>query len=172
MQGRDPLMSSDRMDWQTPEDFLDLVRKVAPIYLDPATSLDNPTRAQNFIAPPRDALAEEWPVGGLCYVNPPYGRALSKWAPKIAQYPGDLISLVPARTETKWFQALALGCSWVVFWGRRIKFKGATSGAPFPSAVFYKGADPLSFLRTFAGFGMVFPCPQTTDKLMRSYLKR
>jgi hypothetical protein len=86
------LLSSERQDWRTPEWFLELVRNVAPIAMDPATTLANPTRARRFYAPGLDplmptfgcwgacGLAAEWlamPTHGLTFVNPPYGAHLS-----------------------------------------------------------------------------------------------
>src|SRR5689334_8272167 len=101
-----PLMSSAKGDWQTPDKILDLVRKLAPIGLDPCTSPDNPTRARLFYYRPSPMEAEKlasspagrlqayleissltdglqlpWGVekNELIYVNPPYGRSVGKW---------------------------------------------------------------------------------------------
>lgn len=96
---RDPLAalnSSERMDWRTPLWFLDLVRQVGPIVLDPATTRHNPTGAQTFYAPDGVPLADlfpatrgtsgwqgpcglagGWTPSGLVFVNPPYGAHLS-----------------------------------------------------------------------------------------------
>lgn len=83
------LLSSKRQDWRTPEWFLDLVRRVGPIGLDPATSPANPTFAEQFFAPAPpilpvfgrwlgdDGLRCVWPVDRLTFVNPPYGPHLS-----------------------------------------------------------------------------------------------
>lgn len=85
------LNSSERMDWQTPGWFLDLVRRVGPIVLDPATSHRNPTGAQFFYSqgcgpgrPPTGSvllggcgLSGVWTPSGLVFVNPPYGAHLS-----------------------------------------------------------------------------------------------
>jgi len=87
------LHSSERQDWQTPEDpILVRVRKVGPIVCDPATSPSNPTRARSFYAPlpthGRTALGTPgtwiatcglrgaWPTTGLTWINPPYGAHL------------------------------------------------------------------------------------------------
>lgn len=83
---------SERTDWQTPEDVLDLVRLVGPIVLDPCSALSNPTAALMFYArrsPPstplmvrggvwmgQDGLAAILPTIGLSFWNPPYGRHL------------------------------------------------------------------------------------------------
>jgi len=81
-------------DHRTPEYFLDLVRKVAPIYYDPASQQSNPTGAEVFSYMDPDGrprtrcrehgaasvgyggLTQQWASVGLTYVNPPYGRHL------------------------------------------------------------------------------------------------
>lgn len=81
-------LSSELHDWRTPPWFLDLVRGVGPIVLDPATSPDNPTRADTFFAPGLTSASEgrhlgecglrgDWSRVGLAFINPPYGRYLS-----------------------------------------------------------------------------------------------
>lgn len=71
------LLSSSRQDWRTPSWFLGLVREVGPIALDPATSPDNPTRAERFYTRPDCGLREPWVRDGMAFVNPPYGPHLS-----------------------------------------------------------------------------------------------
>lgn len=94
------LLSSERMDWRTPREFLDLVRAVRPILIDPCTSPENPAGAQLFAARgigpnttasgtciAGDGLAYAWHLlalearrhglEGLAFWNPPYGAHLS-----------------------------------------------------------------------------------------------
>lgn len=146
--------SSERHDWQTPDEVLERVRKVAPIWLDPCTVAENPTGAHIWIAPPTDALAMEWSENGsgLTYINPPYGRALGAWSERIAMEAAmrrEIIALVPARPETQWFRRMRLKSDVVAFAERRIKFKGATDTAPFPSAFFYYGTRISAFRDAF-----------------------
>ena len=73
-------LSSNRQDWQTPGWFLDLVRRVGPIALDPCTTPDNPTRAWNYhsLGNTDDCgLYASWARNGLAFINPPYGAHLS-----------------------------------------------------------------------------------------------
>jgi hypothetical protein len=87
------LLSSERQDWRTPEWFLDLVRLVFPIGLDPCAGRGNPARArlwgvQHSMSPPGawagptlDGLVTFWARAitddeGF-FANPPYGPHLS-----------------------------------------------------------------------------------------------
>ncbi len=81
-------LSSARQDWRTPFWFLDLVRMVGPIILDPAGTIDNETGAKYRYARMDNAcgpagylgscgLAGYWGRDGLAFINPPYGAHLS-----------------------------------------------------------------------------------------------
>lgn len=164
------LHSSVKHDWQTPESFLGLVRQVGPIALDPCTSADNPTLARQFCSPDGrsgdigfaswDGLSCSWHLtkgNGLTFVNPPYGRSLPDWMTKcrVEAYLGcEIIALVPARPGAKWWQRTFEDATATLLWRGRIKFKGATAGAPFDSTVFYFGDRVSGFMDAFAGCGL------------------
>ncbi len=173
------LMSSANPNWQTPPGFLDVVRRMGPIGLDPCTTPDNPVGAGSFyhalptdckvcaeIPPAGDGLALSWvsPVGhswpapkGLVFCNPPYGRGLGAWSAKMrdeAKRGAEIIGLLPARTDTKWWQDVTSADA-VCFWRGRLKFVGAPHAAPFPSAVPYWGPRAVEFRRIFSEFGWV-----------------
>lgn len=130
------------MRWRTPGWFLDLVREVAPIVLDPASAEDNPTGAAQFFTPEHNGLALPWPAIGLVFVNPPYGQHLSGdvepyrlitkkdkktgsvwivgfgtgWAKRMASHTGEGLYLVPCRRETEWWRELNDWCDWRCEW--------------------------------------------------------
>jgi len=142
--GGGTLHSSDRQDWQTPDDVLDVVRQVAPIALDPCTTPDNPTGAQCWIAPTSPlgcglTHSRGWSqlaCGGLVYVNPPYGRECAVWVNRCVAEGSlglPIVLLVAARPGSRWGQRLLASADAVCFWRGRIKFRGATAGAPFDS---------------------------------------
>lgn len=78
---------SGKTTHQTPEWFLEMVRQIGPIMLDPATAPDNPTDAKHIhtqtISDAGDVIGScglraKWAVrGGLVFINPPYGPHLS-----------------------------------------------------------------------------------------------
>lgn len=152
--------SSDKMTWETPDNFLELVRQVSRegcIELDPCTTRDNPTRAIFHFTPDDDGLTEDWSCGGLVFCNPPYGRALGAWAAKMveeARLGCEILALVPARTGVRWFQPL-WAADELLMWRGRIKFKGATAGAPFDSAVAYFGPRSRRFREVFGPHGQL-----------------
>jgi hypothetical protein len=149
------LLKSEKQDWNTPPQILELVRKVGPIGLDPATTPDNPVQAYEFMALPKwNGLSEPWDpqlTDSLVYCNPPYGRALKDWAARFADEGRkgcELITLTPARPDTRWWRHMTTA-DVICFWRGRIKFVGAPAPAPFPSAICYWGKRPGKFAEVF-----------------------
>ena len=151
------LLSSVDMGWQTPQSELAYVRRVGPIGLDPCTTRDNPVGAPSYFALPNDGLILEWTGLGLVFVNPPYGRELPAWINKCtisAEAGVEIIALVPARTDTRWWHGMTPDA--ICFRKGRIRFVGAPSSAPFPSAYVYWGQNPSEFKDVFIDIGQVF----------------
>lgn len=162
----DTLMSSANPNWETPDEFLSLVREVfgGDIGLDPCTTSENPTRAVWIRTPPVEGhdnpggLDHAWetPPGfpGV-YMNPPYGRGIAPWVRKARDEGAggtEIIALLPARPDTKWFQDVWTAPV-VCFWKGRLKFRGADNSAPFPSVVPYWGHRPARFVEVFCRHG-------------------
>ena len=154
-----------RDDWQTPECALDRVRKVAPIRLDPCSSGDDLVGAYHSCT--EGGIEFSWSdfmhtglqsLWGLVYVNPPYSHA-SEWAAKVAGEASqkiEIVSLVPARPDARWFYRLAWDTAQAIcFWKGRLRFVGAPSSAPFPSAFVYHGERPWAFEAAFHDAGKV-----------------
>lgn len=136
------MMASAKQDWNTPGCVLDRVRLVAPIALDPCGNENSIVGAWREFRLDRgeDGLALPWMPhsgGGLVFVNPPYSTALKPWMAKCWNEAADgaaIVALVPARTDTGWF-GYPWSCQALCFWRSRLRFLGAPSSAPFPSAV-------------------------------------
>lgn len=135
-------LASGSMHWRTPEWFLDLVRRVAPIGVDPCGGEGNPCRAERQIlqGPPGTpcGLSSPWDrrPGTLAFVNPPYGPFLSGpvdpdyvhrrkgqvigrgrgWAKRIVRDPGPWMALVPSRTDAEWYHTLLDDCDATLLW--------------------------------------------------------
>jgi phage N-6-adenine-methyltransferase len=130
---------SDVHSWETPEKlFADLQHEFA-FELDVCASAEN-AKCPRFFSRDDDGLTQIWE--GICWMNPPYGREIGRWIQKAyesAQSGATVVCLVPARTDTRWWHDYATKGE-VRFLQGRLRFGGAQSGAPFPSAIIiFKG---------------------------------
>jgi phage N-6-adenine-methyltransferase len=114
-----------RQDYETPREFLVAVERVfGPLKVDLAST---PANAK---APARldDSLAVPWPVGPLCWLNPPFAR-IGPWAAKCASSGARVLLLVPASVGANWYAEHVHGRALVLALQGRISFDGI---APFP----------------------------------------
>lgn len=135
--------SSNKDDWETPWWLVKaLERRLSIPYfdLDPAASSEN-KKARAFYDGIEGLDGLKMPWNGYVFCNPPYS-GIAQWVKKGYEEAksgrANVTMLIAARTDTRWW--------WdYVRWGRvsfikgRIKFVGATSGAPFPSAIVHFG---------------------------------
>jgi hypothetical protein len=155
------MFTSATPEWYTPNHILDLVESVfGHIDLDPCSNSNNPTEANvpalNYWTQADNGLIQPW--HGKVYMNPPYGDEIGAWVQRLIRayneqeiYEG--IALLPARTDTAWFQPL-FDFS-ICFVRGRLRFSGADNSAPFPSAVVYLGADTTVFSDYFHAIGRI-----------------
>jgi hypothetical protein len=151
------MFTSRSCEWFTPPNIVErAVALLGAIDLDPCSnSQGHPnvpaarhyTRAQN-------GLERSW--YGRVYLNPPYGRAIRQWVQKLVRayelgQVTEALALLPARTDTGWFQLVAQYP--ICFVRGRLRFSGAEHAAPFPSMLVYVGPDPENFARVFADIG-------------------
>ncbi len=155
------LMSSDRPDWNTPPEFMERVYRVGPVALDPCSNPTSIVKARTAwsLENGDDGLAHSWIAYAgreLVYVNPPYGREIAAWMAHCFDNAGEVIALVPARTDARWFASYCWAASRICFVRGRLKFLGAPSSAPFPSAVVYWGQRYAQrFAEVFGEIGKV-----------------
>jgi phage N-6-adenine-methyltransferase len=156
------LLSSVKHDWRTPDEVLSLVRRLGCIDLDPATAPDNPTGARRFYTAADNGLRQSWESTGIVYCNPPYGRALGPWAKKMRDEGSrnEIVALLPARPDTRWFQEYVTTASALCFWRGRMTFEGAPAPAPFPSVLAYWGDRWPAFSKVFKGYGWIVLPPR------------
>lgn len=121
---RQVLFSSMTDRWSTPRDLYAVLDKEFKFNFDPCP-LDGET---DGLAP----LFCDW-RGKRVFCNPPYGHGLDKWLNRGLE--ADLaVFLLPARTDTKWFQEIALPKATEIRFVRgRLRFGDAKNTAPFPS---------------------------------------
>lgn len=152
--------SSASAEHYTPPIIIDaVVACLGTIDLDPCSDSGDPPNIPARTHYTADGLTKPWT--GSVYMNPPYGEEIKDWVTKLCdeherQDGGvtEAITLVPARTDTKWF--LRLRDYVCCFIEGRLTFVGNDDPAPFPSAVFYLGEDIGKFHHYFAPMGDIW----------------
>lgn len=131
----DVMFSSATDLWSTPQDFFDKLNAVFCFETDVCALPEN-AKCSRFYTPEQDGLAQEWT--GVCWMNPPYGRAINAWVEKAydsAKSNGaTIVCLLPARVDTRWWHDYCAKGE-VYFVKGRLKFGDSRDSAPFPSAV-------------------------------------
>lgn len=169
--GQNPLaihFSSESPEHYTPASILSAVQEVFGTIpdLDPCSN-SGPcpnVKARTHFTEAENGLEQPW--HGRVFLNPPYGRVIGEWTRKIRQEwqlgkVKELIALLPARTDTEWFNDLSRDTDDVVFcflFGR-LTFVGNTDPAPFPSLVAYFGPKHDLFAHVFASLGGLWMRP-------------
>jgi phage N-6-adenine-methyltransferase len=128
------LYSSLTPEWPTPSGVFQALDAIYHFELDACATPENATCAQ-FFTPEQDGLRQEWT--GTVWLNAPYGREIGRWLRKAlesSQQGATVVCLVPARTDTAWWQDLCMQGS-IFFIRGRLRFGDAANAAPFPSAV-------------------------------------
>ena len=133
----DAMFSSATDMWATPQAFFDKYHAAYKFQTDVCAIPDN-AKCSNYFTPEQDGLAQDWT--GVCWMNPPYGRAISKWVAKAAAAANEngatVVCLLPSRTDTAWWHDhVAAHATRIEFIRGRLKFGSAKHSAPFPSAV-------------------------------------
>lgn len=118
------LFSSASDEWSTPQDTFNSLN-------DEFGFVDDPCPLGGGI----NGLMREW--GSPCFVNPPYSE-IYPWMEKAhleCKHGKQVVLLVPARTDTKWWHEFAMKAKEIRFIRGRLKFGGSKNSAPFPSCV-------------------------------------
>lgn len=184
------MYSSASDEWATP---IDLLRQASAamggIDLDPADSLNNPNPFAKKCYNLQTISGLDAPWVGKIYLNPPFSE-IQKWMEKLRKdyllnYITEAIALVPARTDTQWFQDFAPVVSGYCFLKGRVKYipppplpvedtgdevedadpesvepeKRKSFSAPFPSVFLYVGYRPMRFRDTVETDGIVLVKP-------------
>lgn len=127
--------SSRSDEWETPRWLFDALNAEFGFDLDPCCTKEN-AKCARFFTRDVDGLKQTW-GDSTVFMNPPYGRSIGRWMRKAYESAEDgatVVCLIPARTDTQYWHRYAMKGEIRLIRGR-IKFGGAKSGAPFPSAV-------------------------------------
>lgn len=135
------LLSSQNMNWCTPQAFYDELNSEFHFMLD-AAATHKSAKCNYYFTPETNGLDKSWERSGAVFCNPPYGRDIGKWVKKAweeSRKGVTVVMLIPSRTDTKYFHDYILGKAEIRFIKGRLKFTdedGHTKdSAPFPSMV-------------------------------------
>lgn len=126
--------SSDTVEWATPHDLFAELNEVFHFDLDACATPAN-AKCPRFFTKEQNALTKRW--AGTVWMNPPYGREIARFMEKAYQESlsgSTVVCLVPSRTDTDWWHRYAKRGQIIHLRGR-LKFGGASTSAPFPSAI-------------------------------------
>jgi len=127
--------SSERGNWETPQDFFDKLNEEFRFTLDVCAE-KHTAKCEKYFTKEDNALDKEW--HGICWMNPPYGRGIGVWLKKAyetSQSGSMVVCLIPSRTDTKWWHNYVMSAHEIRFVKGRLKFDGHKNSAPFPSVV-------------------------------------
>jgi phage N-6-adenine-methyltransferase len=126
--------SSASAEWSTPQDLFDELDREFDFELDVCATAEN-AKCPRYFDKKIDGLRQNW--NATSFMNPPYGDVIGDWVAKV-HYWGDrgytIVCLLPARPDNRWWWDHARHGE-IRFLKGRLRFGGATSSEPFPSAV-------------------------------------
>jgi len=135
---------SATVEWPTPQDLFDKLDAEFGFTTDVAATPDN-AKCKHYYTQEQDGLKQTW--RGVCWMNPPYGRAMVDWLKKAIRETWNgttTVCLIPARTNTTWWHDLCHAGEGRVIVRGRPKFGGADHGLPQPLAiVVFRGRPEL-----------------------------
>ena len=130
------LFSSKSDNWSTPQDIYEALDNEFNFNLDPCAD-ENNHKCEKYFTAEDDGLLQNL-GGNRVFCNPPYSNiaAWVKKAYKEATKDNTLVVLlIPARTDTRYFQEYIYHRSEIRFIKGRLKFGESKNSAPFPSMI-------------------------------------
>lgn len=133
------LFSSEKEDWETPQDFFDILDQEFHFTLDPCANEYN-HKCNKYFTINDNGLERSW-SGEVVFCNPPYGRKIYNWVKKAYEESKNnktiVVLLIPSRTDTRYFHEFLYNKPNVElrFIKGRLKFGGSENFAPFPSLI-------------------------------------
>ena len=134
--------SSKTNEWSTPQALFEHLDNIWGFTLDPCSDGKN-NKCSKYYTEEDDGLVQDWSQD-VTFMNPPYGREIGKWIEKAYKESlrgGQVVCLIPSRTDTRYWHNYCMKASEIIFIKGRVKFGDGKAPAPFPSAivVFNKG---------------------------------
>ena len=131
------LLTSNSSEWETPQDLFDKLNRYFKFKTDVCATKKN-AKCKRYFTKKDDGFKQRWRKrdNSWCWMNPPYGREIGKWV-EMAADTGEVVALLPARTDTKYFHEYIYKKKSVEirFIKGRLKFSKSKNSAPFPSMI-------------------------------------
>jgi phage N-6-adenine-methyltransferase len=130
------LFTSRTEEWETPLYVFKAIDMEFRFQVDVCASLEN-TKCKIFFDKNVDGLKQEWSPF-RCWMNPPYGKNISKWMKKAfheSEHGALVVCLIPCRTDTRWWHDWVMKAGEIRFIAGRISFGNGKQSAPFPSCI-------------------------------------
>ena len=107
----------DKSNWQTPPELFKYLNDIWHFTVDGAADAENALCSTYYSIDDVDAFSAS-PNGESIWVNPPYGK-LEPWIDLFCDWGKEnmVVALVPAATDTVWWNRAARDCSEVVLLG-------------------------------------------------------
>ena len=123
---QETMFSSKTPEWETPRDLFNRLNERWDFTLDPCCTASS-AKCNKFYTIEEDGLKQDW-SGHRVFMNPPYGRKISKWVEK-AYIEGNkagttVVCLIPSRTDTKYWHNYCMKANEIYFVKGRLKFGG------------------------------------------------
>ena len=161
--------SQTKNSWCSPQVVIDALLEFnegRPVELDPCSNPQSIVNANvEWFGPAEngtDGLITPWlvPPGSLVFFNPPYDdkflwmRKAHDEAKRLVAMDCHIIGLLPADTDTDWFQRYATQAARRCFWRGRMRFMGDREDpARFPNVLPYWGTAVGRFQGVFSKLG-------------------
>ena len=147
------MFRSNTDQWATPQDFFDRLNEEFHFTLDACADETN-HKCDRYFTKEQNGLVQDWSCETV-FCNPPYGRSIGHWVRKAFEEAAhtQVVMLLPARTDTRWFHDYIYQKAEVRFIRGRLKFGNSKNNAPFPSmvVVFQNRAESLrSTIKSFS----------------------
>lgn len=127
------MLTSNKDDWETPQDLFDKLNAFYGFTLDACASPEN-AKCKKYYTKEQNSLVQDWDNDTI-WCNPPYGREIAKFVRKAYLCCSLVVMLLPARTDTKWFHDYIYNKQTIYFLKGRLKFSNSKTSAPFPSMI-------------------------------------